>query len=219
MLNNNETEEYRITYNNRRKYIARLEEDIDIPSSLEQLSKLLDPEDIDFSIACLSEFYHYKFVNEVVAISKKKIDLVKSEIGQFNKEQQENINFLIRKLEHRIANCEFEPSFAKTSNNTTAKYMKRKKEDFIWFKTGIQLANGKAYELNDKGYGREKIATTLGFKESDGVYFSESIGGGSTRIQNLYSRKDRYNDVYEYCIANDIEICEKFLEKGKNFCP
>jgi hypothetical protein len=215
MLNTNESDEYKTTYNNRKRYVARILEEKDITSSLEQLCQLIDPEEVDFSIACLSEFYHYKFVKEVVEASTKKIQLVKSKLKTFSNEQQENINFLIKKLEHRIENCELEPSYKKTESNIETQPVKRRDEDKLWFKTGIHLANGKAYELYDKGLKRGEIATTLGFKRTTGVYFSESIGNSSTRSKNLYTSEKNYLAVYDYCMENNLKICDKFKINGK----
>tara|TARA_R110000796_G_scaffold252631_1_gene389292 strand:- start:193362 stop:193988 length:627 start_codon:yes stop_codon:yes gene_type:complete len=101
---------------------------------------------------------------------------------------------------------------------TNAK-LEKNKENEGWFKTGIYLANGEAYKLNKLNLSRTEIALKLGFKKTDGVYFSESIGNNSNHVKNLYRTEKKYKYIYNYCKKNKIEMCEDFLREGKTFRP
>ena len=101
----------------------------------------------------------------------------------------------------------------------TANHDAENKENEGWFKTGIYLANGEAYKLNKLNLSRTEIALKLGFKKTDGVYFSESIGNNSNHVKNLYRTEKKYKYIYNYCKKNKIEMCEDFLREGKTFRP
>ncbi|WP_348076661.1 hypothetical protein [Flavobacterium sp.] len=90
---------------------------------------------------------------------------------------------------------------------TKSKVKDKTKE--AWFLTGIQLANGKAYELRDQGFSFRDIALKLGFKASDNSYFSTSFGT-SKDSKNIFNSLDRLKEIIEHCNLHDIKICSKF---------
>lgn len=89
-------------------------------------------------------------------------------------------------------------------------------KDFIWFKTGLKLATGEAYELYnkyklDKGH-FTKICSELGFKESDRPYFSETINNNETD-KNTFANKDKLQKLHMHLIENNLAFGVEFLTK------
>lgn len=82
-----------------------------------------------------------------------------------------------------------------------------------WFLTGLELANGVAYQLRSDKLSYRAIAENLGFKETDQNYFSQSIGSRSKDIKNVFNHIDRLQKIIAYCEQNKIEICTKFLNE------
>lgn len=93
-------------------------------------------------------------------------------------------------------------------------------EKFIshtWFKIGVNFATGKAQELYEK-YKQDrghftKVATELGFKETDRPYISETINNSTWSNKNIYSSPEKIKKIYRYCQNNNIEVCSDFLDQ------
>lgn len=93
-------------------------------------------------------------------------------------------------------------------------------KDTIWFKTGIPLATGEAFELyrkykNDKGYCK-KICLELGFKETDRPYFSETINDqprATDKNKNTFADKGKLQKLYNHLTENNMPFGAEFLKK------
>lgn len=84
----------------------------------------------------------------------------------------------------------------------------------IWFKIGLTFATGQAQELYEK-YKEErghftKIATQLGFKETDRPYISETINNSTVDNKNIYSSPEKLRKIYNFCQVKNIEVCPDF---------
>jgi hypothetical protein len=89
-------------------------------------------------------------------------------------------------------------------------------KDFIWFKTGLKLATGEAYDLYnkyklDKGH-FAKICFELGFKETDRTYFSSTINDNETD-KNTFTDKDKLQKLHKHLTENNLPFGTEFLEK------
>lgn len=89
-------------------------------------------------------------------------------------------------------------------------------QDKIWFKTGVKLATGEAFNLYDKyklNRGHfSKICLELGFKESDRPYFSATIQNNDSD-KNTFANKDKLQKLYKHLTENNLNFGTKFLEK------
>ena len=102
------------------------------------------------------------------------------------------------------------------SQPTKSEYYK----DTIWFKTGIPLATGEAFDLykkykKDKGYCK-KICLELGFKETDRPYFSETINDNpraTDKNKNTFADKGKLQKLHKHLTENGLEFGAEFLEK------
>ncbi|WP_217425245.1 hypothetical protein [Flavobacterium sp. 14A] len=83
----------------------------------------------------------------------------------------------------------------------------------VWFLAGVQLANGKAYQLRKDKLSFRDIAVKLGFKSSDGVYFSESIGNSSKGAKNIFEYFERLKIIIDYCNDKSIAIDDRFMKE------
>ena len=89
-------------------------------------------------------------------------------------------------------------------------------KDTIWFKTGLKLATGEAYDLYykyklDKGH-FTKLCLELGFKVSDRTYFSSTINDNETD-KNTFTDKSKLQKLYKHLTENDLPLGTEFLEK------
>ena len=108
------------------------------------------------------------------------------------------------------------------NNNTAPKKVKDYKK-FIWFKIGLTLATGGAFELyskykNDKGHFK-KICLELGFKESDRPYFSETINGTTNNDKNIFAEKDKLQKLHKHLTENNMNFGTEFLRKYNQIEP
>lgn len=89
-------------------------------------------------------------------------------------------------------------------------------QDKIWFKTGVKLATGEAFDLYDKyklNRGHfTKICLELGFKQSDRPYFSATIQNNDSD-KNTFANKDKLQKLYKHLTENNLNFGTKFLEK------
>ena len=89
-------------------------------------------------------------------------------------------------------------------------------KDAIWFKTGIKLATGEAFELyekykNDKGH-FSKICLELGFKKTDRPYFSATIQDNISD-KNTFANKDKLQKLHKELTEKNLLFGTFFLEK------
>ena len=105
-----------------------------------------------------------------------------------------------------------------TFNINDASKTKKAKDykDFIWFKTGLKLATGEAYDLYnkyklDKGH-FAKICFELGFKETDRTYFSSTINDNETD-KNTFTDKNKLQKLHKHLTENNLPFGTEFLEK------
>jgi len=92
-------------------------------------------------------------------------------------------------------------------------------KDYIWFKTGIPLATGEAFDLYnkyklDKGHFM-RICIDLGFKKSDRPYFSETINDNSSTNsdKNTFANKDKLQKLHKHLTENNLNFGARFLKK------
>lgn len=95
-------------------------------------------------------------------------------------------------------------------------------KNFIWFKTGIPLATGEAFDLyrkykKDKGH-FTKICLELGFKDSDRTYFSSTINDNVTD-KNTFTDKDKLQKLHKHLTENNMNFGTEFLKKHKEIEP
>jgi hypothetical protein len=127
--------------------------------------------------------------------------------------RENKINDLVNGIFETIESEEIQ----KVELNNFSKTKKAKDyKDFIWFKTGLKLATGEAYDLYnkyklDKGH-FTKICLELGFKESDRTYFSSTINDNETD-KNTFIDKDKLNKLHTHLIENNLPFGVNFLEK------
>ncbi len=90
---------------------------------------------------------------------------------------------------------------------------KKNHQEQPWFLTGVQLANGEAYKLREGNLSFRHIATTLGFKDTDQTYFSQSIGTYSLSTKNIFLHLDRLKEIINHCQKENIKIYPDFLNE------
>jgi hypothetical protein len=90
---------------------------------------------------------------------------------------------------------------------------KKDYKEEMWFLTGLELANGKAYQYRDDKLSYRDIAEKLGFKKTDQNYFSQSIGSVSKDTKNVFNHMDRLREIIAYCKLKNIDIYPKFLKE------
>lgn len=139
---------------------------------------------------------------------------------RFHSDLQENNNFsgvfFDKFCERQIKILEIERESTVNINNTSTIKKADDYKDFIWFKTGIKLATGEAYDLYnkyklDKGH-FTKLCLELGFKESDRTYFSSTINDNETD-KNTFANKDKLQNLHKHLTENSLPFGAEFLEK------
>lgn len=89
-------------------------------------------------------------------------------------------------------------------------------KETLWFKTGITLATGEAYNLYrkyklDRGH-FTKICKVLGFKESDRPYFSDTINN-NTSNKNTFLSNDKLQKLHKHLTENNLPFGAEFLDQ------
>lgn len=112
--------------------------------------------------------------------------------------------------------------------NTTSTFDKTKAKDYKnenWFKTGIPLATGEAFDLyrkhkNDKGV-FEIINKILGFKKNDRTFFSSTINDNQTVVNNnnTFAFKTKLQKLHKHLTENDMNFGAEFLIKYNEIEP
>lgn len=122
---------------------------------------------------------------------------------------KKRIEFLKNKIEGKTTDL---------NNALTIKKAKDYKE-YPWFKIGLKLATGEAFELYhkyklDKGH-FVKLCLELGFKKTERPYFSETINDSKKRItdKNIFANKDKLQKLHKHLTENNLPFGTKFLEK------
>lgn len=130
---------------------------------------------------------------------------------EFKKEFFENeLQLLKSKIKDKI-----EPKAIDLDDAITNNKIKDYKST-IWFRTGVTLATGVAYDLYnryklDKGH-FTKICLELGFKDSDRPYFSDTINDNNGD-KNTFANKDKLIKLHNYLTENNLSFGSCFLEK------
>lgn len=208
MLNLEEQEDFKRTYKNYRAGSVRLSEHPDVSHVLSELIRILDPSDIHFLKTCLSDYFYYEYIKGIIELGQQTIKKVKKEIVFLDKVDKAILEFQISNLEHLLKATETSPSFMQLERKENYK-------DNLWFRIGLLFAKGIAQDTYKKKFKGKKgefklITLELGFKESDRPYFSDTIGGNSSRPQNIYSNKKYMTILFDYCTKNEIEMCSDF---------
>ena len=145
-----------------------------------------------------------KCLNEIERIELTDCEVINNSILKIYPKPIQNIKTEVKGFEDVSRE---EPTKAKDYKNT------------IWFKTGILLANGEAFDLykkykNEKGY-FIRICKELGFKESDRPYFSETINDNPKRSsdKNTFADKGKLQKLYKHLKENGLEFGDEFLKK------
>lgn len=89
-------------------------------------------------------------------------------------------------------------------------------KDMIWFRTGLKLATGEAYDLyrkykNEKGH-FVKVCEELGFNKTDRPYFSDTINDNNSD-KNTFANFDKLKKIHSYLTENNLNFGNEFLEK------
>jgi hypothetical protein len=111
------------------------------------------------------------------------------------------------------------------NNSINNDFVEKEAKDYqetIWFKTGIKLATGEAYQLYnkykfDKGH-FTKINLELGFKPTDRPYFSDTINDNDSD-KNTFANKDKLKKLHQYIIDNNLNLGTEFLKKFNEIEP
>ncbi len=148
------------------------------------------------------------------------------DINEFRQAINEAFDFYsIEKKGENIGAIEyFKDDEIKLGNNSTDVSNKRSEKDLdekfshnTWFKIGVTFATGQAQELYEKYKGYKghftKVATELGFKETDRPYISETINNTTLDNKNIYASPEKLSKIYSYCQKNNIEVCPDFKAK------
>jgi hypothetical protein len=111
---------------------------------------------------------------------------------------------------------------------TTSTVDKPKAKDYKtenWFKTGIPLATGEAFNLyrkykNDKGV-FEIITKELGFKSKDRTFFSSTINDNKTVVNNnnTFEYPIKLQRLHKHLTENNMIFGTEFLEKYSQIEP
>ena len=112
-------------------------------------------------------------------------------------------------------------------NNLVLNKVAKKKPVDSWFKVGIELANGRAFEIFYK-YKSLKVKEKRIFitkeifkdkyEEAFGLYIYGSINGYKSVDKNIFKRSNAEKEIgkiIKYCKQNGHSICDEFLEKCK----
>jgi hypothetical protein len=86
-----------------------------------------------------------------------------------------------------------------------------------WFKVGIALANGTAFEVYNKQKAKNNINFTeicrqIRVLESNKTYIIDTINNNDS-VKNLFSNKEKLEALHKYLTDNQLEFGKVFLEK------
>jgi hypothetical protein len=148
------------------------------------------------------------FLDWIEDKTEKLLILSFTKIIKFLELQKENV-----KPTHIKADATKDVYLGQPTNNKDYK-------DTIWFKTGIPLATGEAFDLyrkykDDKGY-FESICLELGFKKSDRPYFSETINDNPKATdtnKNTFANKGKLQKLHKHLAENQLPFGDEFLKK------
>lgn len=82
----------------------------------------------------------------------------------------------------------------------------------LWFKVGVELANGNIEILYAKLKTYRKVAIELGNIQYR-PYISDSYSNSTDSPKNIYSDKLKMQKIHTYCIEHNIDVCESFLTR------
>lgn len=98
-------------------------------------------------------------------------------------------------------------------------YLHDKKIKTLWFKVGLQFANGQICELAKKHKKGSMSNYTAISKDLGNIYYrpyiSESFNGSTKSDKNIFSDKYKVNFILKYCQDNNIEISDDFNSRIK----
>lgn len=123
---------------------------------------------------------------------------------------------LVNKLNNKKESLKIGAKPQQSENNDLRAKPLKDYKNFIWFKTGILLATGQAYDLynkykKDKGH-FTKISLELGFKDTDRPYFSSTINNNKND-KNTFDNKDKLQKLHKHLTENGLNFGAEFLKK------
>lgn len=95
--------------------------------------------------------------------------------------------------------------------NLTDNSLPQPKDKTLWFTVGLQFANGNIQRLYKESHSGSEIATHLGNK-SYRPYITDTLGNQRTSDKNIYSSFKKMKTINDYCIKNNISICDDFKD-------
>ena len=125
------------------------------------------------------------------------------------------------KIKIKLISSNNKPEAIDLSNTKPKDYKKT-----IWFKTGITLATGEAFDLYEKHKCEkgvfEKIIKELGFKKSDRPYLSETINDNpksTDKNKNTFANKVKLQYLHKHLTENNMNFGTEFLKKYNEIEP
>ncbi|MCM4161865.1 hypothetical protein FHG64_15995 [Antarcticibacterium flavum] len=105
------------------------------------------------------------------------------------------------------------------SNVTPEKLELKKSEEyktFTWFKVGLTFATGEAQKGYNNHQNYTRLASELGFKDTDRPYFSESFSAYSTDSKNIFAQPVKLDLLLKHCKENNIPLDPDFVKRLPN---
>jgi hypothetical protein len=82
----------------------------------------------------------------------------------------------------------------------------------LWFKVGVELANGNIEILYAKLKTYRKVAIELGDIQYR-PYISDSCSNRKDSLKNIYLDKLKMQKIHAFCIKHNVGMCEAFLKR------
>lgn len=99
-----------------------------------------------------------------------------------------------------------------TVNIDNSNQSKNKKEDPPkWFPIGLGFATGEIQEMRKNNISARKIAKKYELDKYHNI-ISTTIGNTIKDSKNIYSDFKKLQKIHDYCIENDIKICDHFMK-------
>lgn len=174
---------------------------------------------IQQQLFCFNEFLSF-VVNGAMTKAKKQMLLEDLEQSTTLENLQQSTEQKIEFLEYKLKDV----SNNKTPQQSQPKPINKTKDykNTFWFKTGITLATGEAFNLyykykEDKGH-FTKLCLELGFEEKYRPYFSETINNNDSD-KNTFANKDKLQKLHKYLTENQLNFGAEFLRKYNQIEP
>lgn len=187
-----------------RNYNSLSNENINTFFDFIELNLFQEIEEKQISIKTFVKQHNAYPLNQLAERQKRKLKFVEKWI----KDKKENLKVTIQ------------PEAIDLSDTTTTE--KKVKDLTIqkWFKTGIALATGEAFEIYKKiGNLPTEICRKIGVPESNKTYISATINNLPNKDKNIFNSDDKLKALYKYITENNLKFGTDFLEKYNQIEP